>query len=121
VSIFDSYARLETALLKSGRPATATVLEAREERMFTTGGAGGQAGMGYPPWFLTLRVTSETEPGFEVSQKVRVHVFIVPTPGETLQVLYDPDDHTRMIVDPRTALRLRRKARPGRRPRRISP
>ena len=103
MSIFNSYARLEKALMKSGCSGTATVLEARPERMFTHGGAGGQAGMDYPPWFLSLRVVPTTGPEFEVQQKVRVHEFITPTPGETLQVLYDPDDHTRMIVDPRTA------------------
>jgi hypothetical protein len=53
----------------------------------------------------TLRIRPEGEPEFEVRQKIRYgdHGRFVPKTGEEIEVLYDPEDHEKVVVAPPTA------------------
>ena len=104
MTIFSSYDRLEKSLLKSGTSATATVLEAQQAPTFwESGGLGGQDNPSHIPWAVALRVAPDGGGSeFEVRQKLRVPYYMDLAPSQTLQVLYDPGDPTRMVLDPRT-------------------
>jgi hypothetical protein len=99
----DPYPRLKKSLLDSGSTAKATVLDAHQKPPSASSMRGGTTyRFNTITWNVALRVTPETEPEFEVSQEMRVPYLIDLSPGFALQVLYDPGDHTRMIIDPRT-------------------
>lgn len=99
----DPYPRLKKSLLESGVTATATVLDAHQKPPSASSMRGGTTyRFDTITWNVALRVNPESEAEFEVRQEMRVPSLIDLSPGFTLQVLYDPSDRTRMIIDPRT-------------------
>jgi hypothetical protein len=52
---------------------------------------------------LDLRVMPDGEPPFDVSLRTRLHTFRYK--GDVVPVLYDPDDHDRVVVDAEADLR----------------
>jgi hypothetical protein len=100
--MWETYKQLERSLTKSGHCATAEVLSAEIVDNYSNR----ESRMGYAEvmvwWQVGLRVTPEDAPPFEVSQEMRVSDHITPRSGTTLEVLYDPADPKRMVVDPKT-------------------
>ena len=97
--------RLERKLKEhGGKRAWATVLESKEE-WSSSGGfnkSPGQAGSFTAHQKLTLRVEPEDEPSFE--EKVKqvfndTHGMSVPREGSSVSVIYDPDDHSKLVLD----------------------
>jgi hypothetical protein len=91
--------RLEKRLVASGRSGQAEVLEAAIPRTYMTSGITYDDDM-LVPWDLALRVTPETEPPFEVRLRMQIHCRLTLSPGIVFKVLYDPEDHQRMVADP---------------------
>jgi hypothetical protein len=96
--VFGSEERLHKRLLETGRRAQAQVLESRP----TTASRGN-----FPPdrserrylWKLKLRLQPDGEPEFEVDLKHYFHDWSPPNPGSTMAVLFDPDDHSKLVID----------------------
>ncbi len=106
VNLWDRAAhKLEASLVDSGRPAKATVLEARQAATRLQEAVGFKPGELFVAWLAALRVEPESEPAFELRLKIDVRDTITLVSGFTLQVLYDPADPTRMTVDPKTVPR----------------
>jgi hypothetical protein len=99
--VFYKHERLEKKLREHGRTATAEILSMRTE------GSGNSVSGAFAPdedltasWtlcWMKLRVTPEGEPPFEVSLRTRLNTFKYK--GDTVPVLYDPDDHDKVVVD----------------------
>lgn len=99
--MYEPHALLERSLLKSGQAGSAEVLGADPATSFA------DAGVTYTNnptelWDIALRVTPEGESPFDVHVKMRISSFATVTRGAVLQVLFDPKDHERIVVDPRT-------------------
>jgi hypothetical protein len=97
--------RLEQKLKEhGGKRAWATVLES-EQQWASTGGANtapGQAGSFTIHQKLKLRVEPDGEPPFEVTVKQvfnDVHGQHIPHEGWSVTVTYDPDDHSKAVID----------------------
>jgi hypothetical protein len=99
--VFYKHERLERKLREHGRSAPAEILSMRTE------GSGNSArGILAPDddltasWTLArleLRVMPDDEPAFEVTVRTRLNTFKYK--GDTVPVLYDPDDHDKVVVD----------------------
>lgn len=87
--------RLET----SGRKASATVLAVGSHGMAITTGGGQLVQDTEVAVKLSLRVEPEGEPAFEVEEKFRFPQMAIPTQGQRLPVIYDPDDHDAIMLD----------------------
>jgi hypothetical protein len=59
-------------------------------------------------WILRLRVQPADEPSFEVELKASLKVMFMPRTGDSIDVLYDPGDHSRTVIDPALGLATRR-------------
>jgi hypothetical protein len=95
--------RLERSLLTHGRPAKATVLDAQRVGVWWNNASGFKPGELFIPWRAALHVEPETEPAFDIQLEIHVRDLVTLEAGFTVQVLYDPSDHTRMVVDPRSS------------------
>lgn len=91
--------RLEKRLVASGRHARAEVLQASLPVTYTTSGITFDDNM-IVPWDLELHVTPDTEPEFDVRLRMHIHNLLTLSPGIVFQVLYDPEDHQKMVADP---------------------
>jgi putative oligomerization/nucleic acid binding protein len=92
--------RLERRLLEQGQAAEAEVLGKHRYMMRY----GDQAGGGRLfRWQLLLRVTPAGQPAFEVEYSQWLPPDYEPVVGQTFDVLYDPADQTKVVVDPRAA------------------
>lgn len=87
--------RLET----SGRKASATVLAVGSHGMAITTGGGQLVQDTEVAVKLTLRVEPDGEQPFEVEEKFRFPQLSLPTQGQRLAVIYDPDDHDAIMLD----------------------
>jgi hypothetical protein len=95
------HGRLEKKLREDGRTAPAEILSIRTE------GSGGSAKGQWSEdddltgnWSLCrlqLRVMPPSEASFEVSVRTRLNT--LKFKGDTVPVLYDPDDHDKVVVD----------------------
>jgi hypothetical protein len=54
-------------------------------------------------WKLQLRIFPGDEPPFELDVKMEVPIFMTPSPGMTLDVIYNPEHPEKIIVDPKSA------------------
>jgi Short C-terminal domain len=103
--VFYKHSRLEKRLRESGRPATAEILSMRTE------GGGHSArraedddlSQSWTLCRLHLKVMPDGEPAFETSLRTRLHTFKYK--GDAVPVLYDPDDHDKVVVDSEAELR----------------
>jgi hypothetical protein len=85
--------------MASGKPAGAEVLLAEP-----AGGHGGiSTGDVSVPWNMQLRIVAGDEPPFDMNVKMEVPILMAPTPGMTLQVIYNPKHPEKIIVDPESA------------------
>jgi hypothetical protein len=99
--VFYKHEHLEKKLRENGRSASAEILGMRTE------GSGNSAKAMFAEdddlsvrWTfarLHLRVMPEGEPAFEATIRTRLHTFKYK--GDTVPVLYDPDDHDKVVVD----------------------
>jgi hypothetical protein len=91
--------KLKKQLEESGTRANATVIEIAEKGMAVTRGAEGVVANTELALKAHLRVQPETEPEFEVKKRFSFPQMAVPSAGQTVPVLYDPQDHDKIIVD----------------------
>jgi hypothetical protein len=91
--------RLDKELVARGTPAKAEVLAARPTLNNVTNSA--HTRIIAAKWRLTVRVLPDGEPPFEVECKPWLEGSIRPVAGQIRDVLYDPSDHSRLIIDPR--------------------
>lgn len=91
--------RLLKQLEENGKHANATVVEIAEKGMAVTRGAEGVIGNTELALKAHLRVQPEDEPEFEVKKRFSFPQLAVPSAGQTVPVLYDPQDHDKIIVD----------------------
>jgi hypothetical protein len=91
--------RDEKKLQESGVRCQATVLEIAERGMAVTHGADTVVSNTEIALKARLRVDSEVEPSFEVHQRFRFPQMAVPGVGSTLPVIYDPNDHDKLMID----------------------
>jgi predicted regulator of Ras-like GTPase activity (Roadblock/LC7/MglB family) len=90
--MFQSRKRIEETLTASGSRAEAVVLEA-QRTTWTTNVSNKRL------WKLRIQVRPQGEAEFEVRVKEWLGGWTAPREGMTLQVLYDPSDHSRVMVD----------------------
>src|SRR5882757_4805239 len=91
--------RLMKQLEEKGKRANATVVEIAERGMAVTRGAEGVVGNTELALKAHLRVQPEDEPEFEVKKRFSFPQLAVPSAGQTVPVVYDPNDHDKIIVD----------------------
>jgi hypothetical protein len=96
--VFGSKKRLEEKLRASGKHAPAEVLEADSSYGITRGNPA-FVGATNIVWKLKLQVRPEGEPEFTADVKAEFPQLSSPAKGMTLNVLYDPDDHSKVVVD----------------------
>jgi hypothetical protein len=91
--------RLKKQLEENGRRANATVVEIAEKGMAVTRGAEGVIGNTELLLKAHLRVQPDDEPEFEVTKRFSFPQLAVPSAGQTIPVLYDSQDHDKIMVD----------------------
>ncbi len=91
--------KLVKQLQESGKRANATVVEIAEKGMAVTRGAEGVISNTELALKAHLRVQPDDEPEFEVKKRFSFPQLAVPSAGQTVPVLYDPQDHDKIIVD----------------------
>jgi Short C-terminal domain len=91
--------RLKRELEENGKRANATVVEIAEKGMAVTRGAEGVIGNTELALKARLRVQPDDEPEFEVKKRFSFPQLAVPSAGQTIPVIYDPQDHDKIIVD----------------------
>src|SRR4051794_31453930 len=91
--------RLKKQLEENGKRANATVVEIAEKGMAVTRGAEGVVGNTELALKTHLRVQPDDEPEFEVKKRFSFPQLAVPSAGQTVPVLYDPNDHDKIVVD----------------------
>lgn len=88
--------RLRAKLSEHGKRADAEVLEAKERPWVTRKpGAIGAAGT----WRLKLQVNPRDEPAFTAEITDQWAALGEPRPGMRVPVLYDPDHHSKLVLD----------------------
>lgn len=97
--MFGDNRRLERKLRKKGRQALAEVLEAERTNYTLTRNNDSIAAATKIVWKLKLRVQPEGEPDFEVDIKDGWDQFGSPRVGTRVPVLYDPDNHSKVVLD----------------------
>jgi hypothetical protein len=91
--------KLIKQLQENGKRANATVVEIAEKGMAVTRGAEGVVANTELALKAHLRVQPDDEPEFEVKKRFSFPQMAVPAAGQTVPVLYDPQDHDKIIVD----------------------
>jgi hypothetical protein len=93
--------RLEKKLRESGRAARAEILSMRTEgrgnKATAFGATDDDLTKAWTNCWLHLRVMPEGEAPFEAKVRTRLNTF--KSQGDTVPVLYDPDDHDKVFVD----------------------
>jgi hypothetical protein len=101
--MFGSAERLEKKLRKSGGKAAPAEITAAKKGMMaisTGNDAAQQAASAHVNWKLTLRVTPDSESPFEAEVKEPYgEMSGGPSVGDVIGVLYDPNDHSQLVVD----------------------
>jgi hypothetical protein len=84
--------------MASGKPSGAEVVGGEPAAHFMhSGGADVSV-----PWNMQLRVVPADEPPFDLSVKMEMPILMAPTPGTTLQVIYNPEHPEQIVVDPQS-------------------
>jgi hypothetical protein len=91
--------KLKKQLEESGKRANATIVEIAEKGMAVTRGADNVVGNTEIALKTHLRVQPDDEPEFEVKKRFSFPQLAVPSAGQTVPVLYDPNDHDKIIVN----------------------
>jgi len=90
---------LERHLRKSGKTAIATVIECRQTHWAVGSGNPDLIAGNKLVWKLKLRVEPDGEPAFEARTDEAFGQLSSPEVGMTAPVLYDPSDHTKVMID----------------------
>jgi hypothetical protein len=90
---------LKKHLEEHGKKATATVVKIGKHGMAITVGAEGVVGNTTLELKTTLDVEPTGEPSFRVEKHFRYQQLAVPTAGMKVGVVYDPDDHDKIMLD----------------------
>jgi hypothetical protein len=99
MGLYD-HKRLAKKLEKSGKRAKAEVLRMVQEASHSTGRYTDDTdvkGSGWLDYHLTLRVMPDGEAPFEAEARTRLYQ--LPRHGQVFDVLYDPGDHKKIVVD----------------------
>jgi DNA-binding protein YbaB len=94
--------RMQKKLEESGKRANATVVDIAEKGMAVTNGPEGIVANTEVVLKTRLKVQPEDEPEFEVTQRFRYPQLAIPSAGSVLPVIYDPEDHDKVMIDPST-------------------
>ena len=101
--MFGSSDRLEKKLREGGgktAPAQITAAKKGKFAISTGGDAAQQVASAHINWKLTLHVTPDNETPFDAEVKEPYpEMGGGPSVGDTIGVLYDPNDHSKLIVD----------------------
>jgi hypothetical protein len=97
--MFGDNRKLQRKLREKGCQARAEVLEAERTNRTLTRGNDSIAAATKVIWKLKLRVQPTDEPAFEVEIKDGWDQFGSPRAGTQVPVLYDPDDHSKVVLD----------------------
>jgi hypothetical protein len=93
--MFGAHGRLEKQLRESGAKATGVVIESRETTGTTQHGDGSVDKI----WEVKLSVQPAGEPAFEANIKQYFRQTTPALPGAKFEVLYDPADHSKVVID----------------------
>lgn len=96
-----AYDRHVQSVMASGQPASAEVLGAEPARSFMHSGI--STGDVSTPWNMRLRIAAGDDPPFDLTVKMELPIVLTPVVGMTLQVVYNPKDPEKIIVDPESA------------------
>jgi hypothetical protein len=100
--MFGSNRALEKRLRNgAGKAARAVIVDARKGHWeSSTGGSQAQlVNSAKVTWALTLRVTPEGEPPFDATLSEAFRAGGRPTIDDEIKVLYDPRDHSKVVID----------------------
>src|SRR3954464_15531549 len=90
--------RTRKRLEENGRTANATVLEIASRGMTITSGNDQIVANTKVVLKTKLRAEPNGEPAFEVEERFRYSQFAIPSVGSVVAVVYDPDDHDRLML-----------------------
>ena len=90
--------RTRKRLEEQGRTARATVLDIASRGMTVTTGNDQIVANTKVVLKTKLRVEPDGEPAFEVEQRFRYSQFAIPSAGSVVAVVYDPDDHDKIML-----------------------
>jgi hypothetical protein len=90
--------RTRKRLEEQGRTAQATVLEIASRGMTITSGNDQIVANTKVVLKTKLRVEPDGEPAFEVQERFRYSQFAIPAVGSVVAVIYDPDDHDKIML-----------------------
>jgi hypothetical protein len=90
---------LHKHLEEHGKRANATVVEIASRGMAVTNGAEGVIGNTTLMLKTKLNVEPNGEPSFEIEKRFRYGQLAVPSAGMKVAVIYDPDDHDKIMLD----------------------
>jgi hypothetical protein len=90
---------LSRRLRKEGRRAVATVVEAKRTQYTETVGNDAIVGNTSILWKVVVSVEPPGEPPFQAELDVLLGQLSSTSPGDHFSVLYDPNDHSKVIVD----------------------
>jgi|GEM_PF-1879725 len=96
--MFGMHPELERRLRKHGARAGAQVLAAEQGHVTVSDGTMRAADV-EANWTLKLQVQPAGAPPFEADVDALFNQFDSPSVGQMLPVFYDPDDHTKVVVD----------------------
>ena len=96
--MFGRGKRSEEELRNGGKHAPADILEAEQGVGITVGNPALAANTEIV-YKLRLRVRPEGEAPFEVALKARFPQFSAPRRGASIGVIYDPADHSKVVID----------------------
>jgi hypothetical protein len=91
--------RKQRKLEEDGTKAQATILEIADKGLAITSGQEAIVSDTEIARKVHLKVTPDSEPEFEVTQRFRFPQLEVPRVGDLLGVIYDPSDHDKIILD----------------------
>jgi hypothetical protein len=91
--------RLKKQLEENGKRANAVIVEIAERGMAITRGADNVVANTEIALKTHLRVQPEDEPEFEVKKRLSFPQLAVPSAGQTIPVIYDSQDHDKIVVD----------------------
>ena len=97
--MFGHHPLLERELRKNGRRALAEVMEVQRTHVAETRGDPALIGNTQILWKFVMRVEPEGESSFEAKVNEMLPQTWSPTAGSWFPVLYDPRDHSKVVVD----------------------
>ncbi len=93
--MFGGHGRLEKRLRESGAKATGVVIEGRRTTAMTQHGDGSVDRV----WEARLSIQPADQPAFEANVRQNFRSTTPALPGATFEVLYDPADHSKVVID----------------------